>query len=103
MNRTGPRPGFISLSLLAAALYGTSERARTNRAAAAYCMAALVIALLSSVLMIDTDLVAAGVGIRWPYDRDPTARLVGWRSMAGSRRIDFAVEERNTISARRFF
>ena len=74
-------PAFVSLSVLAAALW--HERAQANRAAAAYCVAALGIGLLSSLLMLDTDLVRQ-TGIRWPYDRDPTARLAGWRSMAGS-------------------
>ena len=74
-------PAFISLSLLAAALW--HARARTSRAAAAFCLAALAVGLVSSLVVVDTDL-ARQAGIPWPYDRDPTARLVGWRSVAGS-------------------
>ena len=88
-------PGFISLSILAAALW--RERARLHRAAAAYCVAALLVGLVSSLLVIDTDL-ARKAGVPWPYDRDPTARLVGWRSMAGSV-ATFRREEEHELGA----
>ena len=74
-------PGFVSLSVLAAALW--HERAQRSRPAAIYAVAALIVALLFSVLMVDTDL-ARRCRIAWPYDRDPTARLLGWRSTAQS-------------------
>ena len=85
-------PAFMSLSVLAAALW--HERARASHAAAAYCVAALGIALASSLLMIDTDLVRQA-GLPWPYDRDPTARLVGWHSVADSVALFRHEEERN--------
>ena len=88
-------PAFMSLSVLAAALW--YERARTSATAAAYCITALVVALASSLLMIDTDLVREA-GVPWPYDRDPTARLVGWRSMAGSV-ATFRHEEEHDLGA----
>ncbi len=74
-------PAFISLSVLAVALW--HERARTSRAAAIYAVAALGIALMESAAVIDTDLFRQ-IGIPWAYDRDPTARLVGWRTTAGA-------------------
>ncbi len=88
-------PAFISLSVLAAVLW--HERALASRGAAAFCVMALVVALASSLLVIDTDL-ARQVGIPWPYDRDPTARLVGWRSMAGSV-ASFRREEERELGA----
>ena len=72
-------PAFISLSVLAVALW--HERARTSRVLAIYAVAALGLALLESVAVLDTDLFRQ-VGIPWPYDHDPTARLVGWRTTA---------------------
>jgi hypothetical protein len=72
-------PAFISLSVLAAALW--HERAQRSRAARAFCICALIVALPASVLMLDTDLVRQA-GIAWPYARDPTSRLLGWRDTA---------------------
>lgn len=72
-------PGFLSLSILAAALW--YERARTSRPTAMFAVAALIVALGMSVAVLDTDLLHA-VGIPWEYRRDPTARLLGWRTTA---------------------
>jgi 4-amino-4-deoxy-L-arabinose transferase-like glycosyltransferase len=80
-------PAFISLSVLAAALW--HERARHSRTARAFCICAVIVALPASVLMLDTDLVRQA-GFAWPYDRDPTSRLLGWgdtaRTVAAFRR-----------------
>jgi 4-amino-4-deoxy-L-arabinose transferase-like glycosyltransferase len=72
-------PAFISLSVLAVGLW--HERARTSLWARVFCIAALVLALPASVLMLDTDL-ARQAGISWRYERDPTSRLQGWRDTA---------------------
>ena len=72
-------PGFVSLSVLAVALW--HERARASRPAAVFAVAALVIGLLASVAVLDTDL-ARAVGVPWDYHKDPTARLLGWRTTA---------------------
>ena len=74
-------PGFVSLSVFAAVLW--YERARRSRPMAAYAVVALIVALLASVFTVDTDL-ARRCHIAWPYERDPTARLLGWRSTAQS-------------------
>ena len=72
-------PGFLSLSILAAALW--YERARTDRPTAVFGLVALAVALVASVAVLDTDLLRAA-GIPWEYRRDPTARLLGWRATA---------------------
>lgn len=72
-------PGLISLSVLAAGLW--HERARTQRWAAIYGVAALIVALPAGVLLLDTDL-AREAGIYWRYTKDPSGRLHGWRSTA---------------------
>ncbi len=74
-------PAFISLSILATALW--HERAQHSRYAARFGILALAVALPASGLMLDTDLVRQA-GIRWPYERDPTARLSGWRDTAAT-------------------
>ena len=74
-------PGFVSLSVLAAALWYT--RVQRSRPLAIYAVTALAVGLLMSVFMLDTDL-ARRCAIPWSYERDPTARLLGWRSTAQS-------------------
>ena len=74
-------PGFVSLSVLAAALW--YARAQRSRPLAVYAVAALAVAGLMSVFMVDTDLARRG-GVPWSYERDPTSRLLGWRSTARS-------------------
>ncbi len=85
-------PGFLSLSLLAAALW--HERARASRPAAIFAVAALVVALGASVAVLDTDLLRAA-GIPWKYRRDPSARLLGWRATAQAVEQFRADEERS--------
>ena len=72
-------PGFLSLSVLAAALW--YDRSRVSRPVAIFSVAALIVALGASVAVLDTDLLRAA-GIPWEYRRDPSARLLGWRSTA---------------------
>ncbi len=72
-------PGFLSLSILAAALW--HERAGTSRPAAVFAVAALAVGLGSSVAVLDTDALRAA-GVPWEYRRDPSARLLGWRTTA---------------------
>jgi hypothetical protein len=88
-------PAFISLSVLATALW--HERARRSRGARVFCVCALLLALPESALMLDTDLVRQA-GIRWPYDRDPTTRLFGWRDTARAV-ATFRQEEEHTLGA----
>ena len=73
------------------------ERARRSRGARVFCVGALLLALPISALMIDTDLVRQA-GIRWPYPRDPTARLLGWRDTAQAV-VTFRQEEERTLGA----
>ncbi len=84
-------PGFLSLSILAAALW--HERARANRRAAVFAAVSLAVGLGLSVAVLDTDLLRA-VGVPWPYHRDPSARLLGWRSTADAVERVRADEER---------
>lgn len=72
-------PTYIALSILAAALW--HERAARSRGAARYGVAALAVGLALSAIVLNTDALRAA-GFPWPYDRDPTARLLGWRSTA---------------------
>ncbi len=88
-------PAFISLSVLAVALW--HERAKENRGVRVFCIASLVLALPISALMMDTDL-ARQAGIRWPYDRDPTSRLLGWRATAEAVAA-FRQEEEHALGA----
>ena len=86
-------PGFVSLSVLAVALW--HARAQTSRATAAYCVVALAVALILSALVVDTDL-PRRVGIPWSYAKDPTSRLLGWRSTAQSV-ADFRRDEEHDL------
>ncbi len=88
-------PGFVSLSVFAAAVW--HARAQRSRPVAVYAVAALSVALLMSVFTVDTDL-ARRCRIDWPYARDPTARLLGWRSTAQSI-ATFRQEEERDLGA----
>lgn len=72
-------PTYIALSILAAALW--HERAAHSRGAARYAVGAMGVGLVCSALVLNTDVLRAG-GLSWPYERDPTARLLGWRTTA---------------------
>lgn len=72
-------PGILSLGLLAVALW--HERALEDFRIRRFCLAALAVALLISLLAMDTDL-PRRFGIRYGYDRDPSERLRGWQTAA---------------------
>ncbi len=74
-------PAILSLSVLGAAFWQT--RARTNRVAGVFCVAAVAVALAMSVALLDTDLLRPHL-MPLDYQRDPTARLLGWRSTAAA-------------------
>lgn len=84
-------PGFVSLSVLVVALW--HGRARHSRPLAVYGVAALLVALAASVVIVDTDL-ARRAGAAWSFAKDPSARLLGWRSTARSVAAFRAEEER---------
>ncbi len=85
-------PAFISLGILAAALW--HDRAASSRGAAIFCVAALAVGLAMSIAALNFDLLrAAGAPIS--YERDPGARLRGWRTSAiavAEARADFELE-----------
>jgi hypothetical protein len=72
-------PAVISLVILTVALW--MERVESSRPLRIFAVAALGIAGLSSLLVVNTDVVRA-VGIGWPYSRDPSARMRGWHTAA---------------------
>jgi hypothetical protein len=72
-------PAFISLGVLAVALW--HEAAQTSRWKAQFAMTALAVGVVMSVLILNTDVVRM-LGIPWRYDKDPGARLRGWRTAA---------------------
>lgn len=74
-------PAFVSLAILATALW--HERARVRRGAAIFASAALALGLAMTLLTLDFDLIRAA-GIPLSYRNDPSARLRGWKSSAGA-------------------
>ena len=75
-------PAFLSLSVLATMLWHERSRAR-RKTVARFCVAALVLGAVLSLLVLDTDALRQA-GFRWAYRRDPTSRLYGWRTLAGT-------------------
>lgn len=74
-------PAFISLTVLGAAFW--IDRVMVSRAAAVFSGAALLIGLLLSTAVLNTDLVRSA-GLEWPYRKDPSGRLRGWRTAAAT-------------------
>lgn len=72
-------PASLSLALLTVALW--HERAERSRGARDFSLAALVLSAVISLVTLNTDLVRK-TGIWWPYERDPSARMRGWRNAA---------------------
>lgn len=72
-------PASLSLAVLAVALW--HEKALAQRWAAKFCIAALSLGLLMSIIVIDVDGLRR-LGIPLPYQYDPSARLRGWKSAA---------------------
>lgn len=74
-------PAFLSLGILAAALW--YDGAQRSSFKARYAVAALTVGLVMSVLVVNTDVLRA-VGVPWPYEKDPGARLRGWKTSAAA-------------------
>ena len=76
-------PAFVSLGILATALW--HERAQARPKLARFAIAALATGLAMSVIIANTDtlrLVCLPLGIPCGYNADPSARLRGWRTSA---------------------
>jgi len=71
-------PGMISLAILTAAVWLEESAARAWMRHTA--LAGLAIGILLTAAMFNTDAVRK-LGIKWSYDADPGARLVGWKSV----------------------
>jgi 4-amino-4-deoxy-L-arabinose transferase-like glycosyltransferase len=78
-NWTGP--AMISLLILSTALW--HERASTAAWVRWFAVAALIVGMLFSAAVLHSDLIRAA-GIQFPYERDPSARLRGWRTTAAA-------------------
>jgi 4-amino-4-deoxy-L-arabinose transferase-like glycosyltransferase len=71
---------YPSLCVLAAMLW--HERATVSRGAGIFAVVALLLGLVGSVVIIDTD-IARRFGITWwEYKKDPSGRLRGWIATA---------------------
>src|SRR5256886_8915700 len=68
---------FISLAVLAAAYW--TERLGSHRAAAPFLCAAILLAVVGTVFVMDTD-VLRSLNLPFPHHRDPTDRVRGWKS-----------------------
>jgi 4-amino-4-deoxy-L-arabinose transferase-like glycosyltransferase len=82
-------PGLISLGILTTSWWLNS--ARENRAVSRLCVAGLLTAAVMTVISVDLDLLRI-VGLKIPYQLDPSARLQGWKTVAeeiGKFRSDF--------------
>lgn len=73
-------PATLSLALLTVAVW--HERAENSRTLRLYAASALCFGAIMSLTLANTDLVRAA-GVKWPYQRDPSSRMRGWRSAAG--------------------
>ncbi len=70
---------FLSLGVLTAADW--RERIARRPSLFKWAVAAVVVAFLSSIVILDTNLLRAA-GMRIPYRYDPSARLEGWATLA---------------------
>ena len=73
-------PAIVSLAILTTS-YGMDRVLRGVRGACGFTVAAFVLGALISIAMVNTDIVRA-MGIPWPYERDPSGRMLGWREVA---------------------
>jgi hypothetical protein len=72
-------PASISLCLLSVALW--HERADSSRALQRFALGALAIGAAMSFLVLNSDPLRA-LGLPWPYEKDPSKRMRGWRTAA---------------------
>ena len=72
-------PAFVSLGILTAAFW--HDLSLKHLAARRFSIAALALGLVMSLVLINTDAVRQ-FGLKWPYDKDPSARLRGWQTAA---------------------
>ncbi len=72
-------PAFVSLGILTAAIW--QEIAARKVWARRLAVAGFAVAIGMSLLLVDTD-VLRQLGMKWSYDRDPGARLRGWKTAA---------------------
>jgi PIN domain nuclease of toxin-antitoxin system len=68
---------FISLAVLAAAFW--TERLQAHRSAARFLSASILLGLIVSVFVGDTDLLRS-MNLPFPHHRDPADRARGWKS-----------------------
>lgn len=72
-------PAMVSLGILTVALWHSlAEKAIWARR---YVGAALILGILMSLVLVNTDAIRR-MGLRFTYDRDPAARLKGWKTVA---------------------
>ncbi len=77
-------PNWTALAFVTLGILGTAwwySIARDHRAAAGFCLIALITGAVLSLLVLNTD-VTRQIGIQWPYGLDPSARLRGWRTLS---------------------
>ena len=72
-------PSFISLGILATALW--VEKARSGKRASAFCCSALTLGLAMSLVALNPD-VLRKAGIALPYAKDPSAKARGGETAA---------------------
>ena len=70
---------YPSLCILAAMVW--HERANVSRGAGVFAVAALLLGLVMSVAILDTDVIRQ-MGVTWPYKKDTSSRIRGWRATA---------------------
>ncbi len=70
---------YPALCVLAAMLW--QERAGVSRGAGVFAVTALLLGLGMSVVILDTDVVRQ-LGVEWPYKKDTSSRIRGWRATA---------------------
>ncbi len=73
-------PATVSLAILTAACW--QELAAERKWARTFALGALAFGALLSLVMVETDLLRVA-GFPLSFDRDPSARLRGWRDAAG--------------------
>jgi hypothetical protein len=74
-------PAFVSLAVLTVAVW--YDWAKQWKAARIYAVSALVVSLLVSLAVVNSDAVRM-LGFRWPYAKDPGTRVRGWKTLASA-------------------